>query len=119
MCLSILWDQSSAPEGQPLQPEIMPQVWDKNDPLKVNMPIYEYKCQECGHVEEVFVRSSQQKLDLSCSGVTERISKKYSPLHPLLSGEILLLKEQPVADRRSDVNRHPAPMEDPVEEIKP
>jgi hypothetical protein len=52
-------------------------------------------------------------------GVMERISKKYSPLHPLLSGEILLPKEQPVADRRSDVNRHPAPMEDPVEEIEP
>jgi hypothetical protein len=50
--------------------------------------------------------------------VAEKISKKYSPHHLLLSGEILLPKEPPVADRRSDVKHHPAPMEDLVEEIK-
>ncbi|NOR14867.1 MAG: zinc ribbon domain-containing protein [Candidatus Aminicenantes bacterium] len=31
------------------------------------MPIYEYKCQECGKVTEVFVRSHHQELNLSCS----------------------------------------------------
>jgi putative FmdB family regulatory protein len=30
------------------------------------MPIYEYKCQECGEVVEVFVRSTRSKIDLSC-----------------------------------------------------
>ncbi|TEU06623.1 MAG: zinc ribbon domain-containing protein [Candidatus Aminicenantes bacterium] len=31
------------------------------------MPIYEYKCQECGNVTEVFVRSFNQEIDFSCS----------------------------------------------------
>jgi putative FmdB family regulatory protein len=31
------------------------------------MPIYEYKCKECGKVTEVFVRSLHQEIDLSCS----------------------------------------------------
>jgi putative FmdB family regulatory protein len=31
------------------------------------MPIYEYKCQECGQVVEVFVRSAHSKIDLSCA----------------------------------------------------
>jgi len=30
------------------------------------MPIYEYKCQDCGKVTEVFVRSIQKKIDISC-----------------------------------------------------
>lgn len=31
------------------------------------MPIYEYKCKECGKVTEVFVRSLHQEIGLSCS----------------------------------------------------
>ncbi|MGB2763743.1 MAG: zinc ribbon domain-containing protein [Candidatus Aminicenantaceae bacterium] len=31
------------------------------------MPIYEYKCQECGKVTEIFVRSLHKKIDLFCS----------------------------------------------------
>lgn len=30
------------------------------------MPIYEYKCQDCGKVTEVFVRSINERVDLSC-----------------------------------------------------
>ncbi len=31
------------------------------------MPIYEYKCQECGGVTEFFVRSSNQEIEFLCS----------------------------------------------------
>ncbi|MFC2169603.1 zinc ribbon domain-containing protein [Acidobacteriota bacterium] len=31
------------------------------------MPIYEYKCQECGKGTEVFVQSLHQELNFSCS----------------------------------------------------
>jgi putative FmdB family regulatory protein len=30
------------------------------------MPIYEYRCQDCGKVTEVFVRMVNQEIDLSC-----------------------------------------------------
>ncbi|MFQ6108300.1 MAG: FmdB family zinc ribbon protein [Candidatus Aminicenantales bacterium] len=31
------------------------------------MPIYEYKCQDCGLVTEVFVRSFHEKVEILCS----------------------------------------------------
>ncbi|MFQ5722431.1 MAG: zinc ribbon domain-containing protein, partial [Candidatus Aminicenantales bacterium] len=31
------------------------------------MPIYEYKCQDCGQVMEVFVRSIHEKVKVLCS----------------------------------------------------
>jgi hypothetical protein len=51
--------------------------------------------------------------------VTEKIFKKYSPHHPLLSGEILLLKEPLVVVRPNVVKHHLAPKGDPAEEIRP
>jgi putative FmdB family regulatory protein len=30
------------------------------------MPIYEYRCQDCGKVTEVFIRSINEKVDVSC-----------------------------------------------------
>jgi len=40
------------------------------------MPIYEYKCQECGKVIEVFVRSIHEKIDLSCPDCKSKNLKK-------------------------------------------
>ena len=59
------------------------------------MPIYEYKCQECGHIDSIY----------PAPVVTEKISKKFFPPPPLLSEENLLQKGQPVVDRRSDATR--------------
>lgn len=50
--------------------------------------------------------------------VTVKISKRYSPRHQLLSEEIRLQKVLPVADRASDVIRHPVRMEERAEEIR-
>jgi len=40
------------------------------------MPIYEYKCQECGKVFEVFFRSLHQEIDISCSHCNSKNLKK-------------------------------------------
>lgn len=40
------------------------------------MPLYEYKCQDCGKVIEVFVRSVNKKLDLACPDCKSKNLKK-------------------------------------------
>jgi putative FmdB family regulatory protein len=40
------------------------------------MPIYEYRCEECGEPFEVFVRSSLQQTDLACPKCGGRKVKK-------------------------------------------
>jgi len=40
------------------------------------MPIYEYKCMNCGRVTEVFFRSLQQDIEVRCSNCRSKNIKK-------------------------------------------
>ncbi|HDJ23087.1 MAG: hypothetical protein B5M54_07575 [Candidatus Aminicenantes bacterium 4484_214] len=40
------------------------------------MPIYEYKCQDCGHITEIFVRSVHEKVEILCSHCNSNNLKK-------------------------------------------
>ncbi|MFC2165434.1 zinc ribbon domain-containing protein [Acidobacteriota bacterium] len=52
------------------------------------MPIYEYKCQECGKVTEVFFRSLHQEIDLSCSHCNSKnLQKIFSTPSVVIAGD--------------------------------
>ena len=52
------------------------------------MPIYEYRCQECGGVTEAFLRIRQEAAQLRCQQCgSERLERTYlSPIAPVRTG---------------------------------
>jgi putative FmdB family regulatory protein len=46
------------------------------------MPIYEFRCADCGHIQEIIVSSSSAEIDMKCEGcqgeVMERVMSKVS-----------------------------------------
>jgi hypothetical protein len=52
------------------------------------------------------------------TSATAKISRRYSPHHPLLLEENHHLEVQYVAVHPSDAKRHPVPMEERAEEIR-
>lgn len=43
------------------------------------MPLYEYECQECGHIFELFLHSSDQEVELECPKCAHKECKRLVP----------------------------------------
>lgn len=65
--LPILWNSDSAPARKTLLSDILSQVRNTNDPVRRKMPIYEYKCRDCGRITEAYIPVIKQDISLSCS----------------------------------------------------
>jgi putative FmdB family regulatory protein len=52
------------------------------------VPIYEYRCQECGGVTEAFLRNRKEAVQLRCRHCgSERLERAYlSPIAPVRTG---------------------------------
>ncbi len=51
------------------------------------MPLYEYKCQDCGHVTEILQRGSEKEPDLQCSECGSRqLRRKFSVFGTVIGG---------------------------------
>ena len=54
------------------------------------MPIYEYKCKDCGKISEFFAGVSQQKLDIKCEYCGSRkMSKIFSKSYVITNSSVI------------------------------
>jgi len=81
------------------------------------MPIYEYRCHQCGATSEFLVGMGSKNQSLSCKQCgSPKLEKMISVSHPS-KGEKKNLGT-PVAAERNDVRLPPAPQEVDVDGIK-
>jgi len=50
------------------------------------MPIYEFKCPQCGTEKEVFIRSFNEKADGECPKCHAEMDRKFSPFIAVYKG---------------------------------
>ncbi len=60
------------------------------------MPIYEFRCDDCGHVSSVFVRSASAAVDAACERCDSR------SMHRLMSNVARLKTARDVLDEHGD-----------------